>query len=360
MSVRLRPHHLALITSAIALCLGCDSPTDQSGCLPASVNSNLTRVLYWGEVESDLGSTHANAGYPVDDVLLPRWIQDDRILIFGNVIHNEKLERGIFQLDVDPVTFRLQDITRYVYNGVIWIRAYDWLSESSEVVLEYSVSSQHVAVAKGRLENGALNLGPELAGVDWQPSGVSHWPGHQGFVFYGRDPATTKPGFFWLRDDDAVPDSLLLELPATVDDTMTFDFSPDGSVLYTATSSEDYPQTCRLFAYDLASGVGIVIFEGRGSFYSLDAHATQNRVLLNRWYFGAAHTWPGEYVNVIDRDTGRQSLVDVRTHAYDCSFIVAHDVTWRPDGGAFAFLGGWFSGEGDYAPLELWVRKVAP
>ena len=346
-----------LVAASLAACLACDDPSyDDGQCPEVPINPNLHRVLYWGGDDNEPGHTVSNDGYPYNDVMLPRWIEDSSILISASVLYHQELQRGIFRLDLDS-NQALTKITRYVYDGIIVIREYDWLPDSGELIVYYSTSASHLAIAKAQLTAGQLVLGPELVTTDWIPGGAVHWPNHDGFVFYGTNPTSGTSGFYWLRDDGSA-DSLLVSFTTSIYDARSFDFSYDGRLLYTATTTGDYPFVCDLYEFDLTTGIGTVIFEGRGHYVALDAHPSEARVLLNRFYDGGAYTRPGSYVDIIDRATGSVSRVDVRTHDNECTFVVAEETVWRPSSRAFAFLAGAFSGEGDNWPLELWIRRL--
>ncbi len=345
-----------LVAACLLFFLACDDPNDVKNC-EETINPNLHRVLYWGEDEAEPGHDIPNAGFPSGDVLLPRWIDDSSILIFGVVLYHSEAQRGIFRLDLNA-NQQLTGITRHVYDGFIYIREYDWLPASNEVVVYYSKAQDHLAIAKGQL-NATLDLGAELVSTNWLPGGAVHWPGHDGFVFHGTNPSNQKSGFYWMRDD-GTSDSLLVEFVTSLPDARSFDFSYDGRFLYTATTSGDYPYMCDLFEFDLSTGIGTVIFEGRGRFVSLEAHPSEPRVLLGRYYDGGYPNgnWvpPGSYVDIIDRVSGDAARVDLNTDCYP--FIISREPVWRPSGRAFAFLAGGFSGEGDNWPLELWIRRL--
>lgn len=344
----------SLVITAL-LFFGCDSDSPTStGCASHPVSTNLRSVLYWGDAAGDPCNSVANKGMPWASISLPMWSSDSEILALGWNVAACDVQSGIFQITIDPVTHAFKSATLFDQDTDVAISGYDRNPETGEFLLMLWSNSGR-GVARAQLSHGQLVIGPQLISDGWSVQGASYWPGHEGFVFHGIQPVPTQAGYFWMRDDDGNPDSLLVPSLNSFHDSRSFEFSPDGAVLYTADS--DYDST-RLHAYELSTAADRVIFSGPGAFRCLDVSPHGDRILLNRRFEGDSSRPPADYVDVIDVATGTATPVDVRTQEASCRFVVALNPAWSPDGNAFAFSAGWASGEGDYAPYSLWVRRL--
>ena len=340
-----RLRNLVAAAGLLFLLGSCSSPSDEGddGCTDLGVSKDLVRVMYWGEVTP--GEYRPNQGFPTSFVRMPLWYRDDAILVYTAAFFGGPMVRGIFEVKINPQTYSLVGVepAHFPYP----ILTFDYLASSEQLLLAYTTSAGIFEVALARVQGADIvsdSVIVDASRVPWSAQA----DGSGRIVYYS---AGASPGFF-----EAGTDSLLLSLILTPTDALGFDCTAD--TLYFGQTIGAYSAARSAVLHkDLSTDNPPVVFADlEGEFVSVRADA-KGRVLACTYFWGDTDTPPGSRVYQVDVTSGTTHLLDTRTHASGCRFVISDFASWSPDGSAFAFSASSFSGEQDLWPRSLWVHK---
>ncbi len=342
-------------------CGGTTRPDANSGaCGSVGLNSSLQRVLYWGWVSP--GNVQPNIGLPFTDVWLPVWVEPQKLLVFTGTLVDGVSVRGIFEVFVNGASLEFESYVAYEFPHFIASLKYDDQRRQILVVYEEAGMSKAASVA---LLDGMVTIVEGLVGSEWRPVGISPWPGHDGFIFYGRNPDDDTWGYYWRSVDSTGVrvDSLIYAVDVSNGVGKGFSVSGSGDYLYFGEISG--LRTTRVHRLRIDQGgsrTPEVMIEHEGRFICAQENPVNTSLLLVGFQFaGDGDTPPGSRVTLVTTDSLESRDLDIKTHGSVCRFTNLNSISWSPAGDHFAFSQGTIDGEGGVRPMELWIyRDAAP
>lgn len=318
-----------------SICSGC---TDPARPRETVINLKLKRIL---------------GGEPVSN---PVWTNPGTLFVYTGLVNDNGAVSGVFQLEIDPISFELRSTIPYEFPDYIWTLAYD---VNLNRLVGISLSSGGLFHASHfRLVDGHVVADEDIASADWQPWGVSSWPGRNGILFYGTNPSTDLRGFYWHRPSQ--PDSLVYAVTLRDREARGFSVRNDGGELYYAHGDGG---VVTFYGIDLVrpeASQRILAQRGATNGAIISHPVNANLVLLNYQFPGDAVNPPAGHIELLDLSNARAIDLNVRTLRFSSQFSRNDHPWWSPDGRHFAYSTGGFDGEGATYPMELWIYRDPP
>ena len=340
----------------VLLCGACSDSSVSSGGIPCegqTIDPSLLEIMYWGATSPT--NWEPNTGTPTGNLVRPLWYREDAMLIQSVSLRNSEVVRGLFEVSLDPTTGLFSGVSSYEFP--FFILMFDHLAGVDELLVTYTSGAYISAVCLAKTVGNALTIVDSLVDTSWLPIGARYINDDE-YVIYGRDPATSLAGFYYMSRDTLRGDSLLVAANLLGTDVAGFDVC--GSKLYYGVTS-NVSGTMQLFEVDLVGGgAPVLLAEFEGAFVSVSLSELNRFAAVSRFAFSRGDGIPGSRIDLVNLDSREVTSVDVRTRP--CGFVIADFANWNPSGDSFAFSGAAYTGEGEVFPRRLWVREdvVAP
>jgi hypothetical protein len=279
------------------------------------------------------------------DIRQPIWYRTDGIFVRTEHLESGRYVRGVSDVSLDAEG-RYDGVLTFEFPHLI--RDFDYSPTEHEFVVTFSRSANHVETVRASPVGLALAVVDTVLGTAWLPRAARYLGSTGNVLCYATSPDSLISGFY-VSGASVAPDSLVVRVDLSIGEARGCDV---GEALICLGETVAGPTRTEVSVIDLRGDLARrTISTLEGSFVSVALNEADRCAIVATEVF---YPDPGAKMHLVNLADGSAVSVDVRTQR--CACVLADFASWAPDGTAFAFSSGGFTGEGDVSARQLWVR----